>query len=289
MPTHRTQPLRYSAFTSPSGGGNPAGVLLDASALDDTAMLRVAAALGYSESAFVTSHDGRSFGIRYFTPEAEIDFCGHATVATAVALAEREGAGDFVFRTRAGDIPVSVAVSSGELVATLTSVVPRTTELEDRDRLLELLRWSSDDLDPDLPDGLAFAGVWHPILWAATRERLADLDYDFAGLRALMRERGWATVSLLHRESETLVHARNPFAGSGVVEDPATGAAAAAVGGFLREHGLLPPDARFTIRQGDDMERPSVLEVDAGGDAGIRVTGAAHEIGSPASAVPPAG
>jgi PhzF family phenazine biosynthesis protein len=82
------QVLRYAAFTDAGTGGNPAGVVLDSDRLTDQQMLAIAAAIGYSETAFVSA-DGRR--LRFFSPRAEVAFCGHATVATAVALAERDG------------------------------------------------------------------------------------------------------------------------------------------------------------------------------------------------------
>ncbi|WP_159059811.1 PhzF family phenazine biosynthesis isomerase, partial [Streptomyces scabiei] len=118
--------LRYAAFTDDPAGGNPAGVVLDASGLDDAAMLAIAAEVGYSETAFVTAADeaARRFRVRYFSPLAEVAFCGHATVALAVALAERLGPGEVLFDTLAGEIPVATSVdaSDGTARATLTSV-----------------------------------------------------------------------------------------------------------------------------------------------------------------------
>jgi predicted PhzF superfamily epimerase YddE/YHI9 len=84
--------LRYAAFTSDPGGGNPAGVVLDAGGLDGAEMQAIAADVGYSETAFLTAKAGEVQPVRYFSPKAEVPFCGHATVATAVALAERTAA-----------------------------------------------------------------------------------------------------------------------------------------------------------------------------------------------------
>lgn len=279
--------LRYSAFTvpaapgAPTEGGNPAGVVLDASGMGDAEMQALAAEIGYSETAFLLPGGDREYEIRYFSPQAEVDFCGHATVATAAALAEhRLGAGELLLHANVGEIPVQVERGEHGMRATLRSVAPNAAELRDDDRaeLLGLLGWTGDDLDPALPCGLAFAGLWHPILWAGSRQRLAALDYDFEGLKALMLERGWGTVSLLHRESESRIHARNAFPIGGVVEDPATGAAAAALGGFLRAHALLPADGGFEVLQGEDMGRPCRLEVDASQDGGVRVSGTARRI-----------
>src|SRR3954447_7339322 len=111
--------LRYSAFTDRPEGGNPAGVVLDASELSDEQMQEIAKEVNYSESAFVTRREQPGeYDVRYFSPEAEVPFCGHATIATAVALAERDGAGPLVFHTRAGRVPIETTPTT----ATLTSV-----------------------------------------------------------------------------------------------------------------------------------------------------------------------
>ncbi|MGW5690548.1 PhzF family phenazine biosynthesis isomerase [Streptomyces asiaticus] len=292
--------LHYSAFTTRPDGGNPAGVVLDAAAVadDDAAMTAIAARVGYSETAFITEHDeaARRYRLRYFSPLAEVAFCGHATIATAVALAERDGPGELVFDTASGEIRVATtADGDGPPRATLTSVPTRSrpadpgTELEPT---LAALGWSADDLDPALPPHVAFAGNDHLVLAAATRERLADLDYDFDALDAVMRRRGWTTVHLVWREpadgsagnadgsaGDLVFHARDPFPVGGVVEDPATGAAAAAFGGYLRVLGLVGDRTRVRIRQGEDMGRPSDLLLDVTpDDPRSRVSGQAVPI-----------
>jgi PhzF family phenazine biosynthesis protein len=127
-----------------------------------------------------------------------------------------------------------------------------------------------------LPVRVAYAGAWHPVVAAATRQRLADLDYDFDVLGALMAEQDWTTVQLVHRTGPTSFDVRNPFPPGGVVEDPATGAAAAALGGYLRALSLVDVPATLSLRQGDDLGRPSRLTVTIpAGDGGISVTGSA--------------
>ncbi|MFJ3622341.1 PhzF family phenazine biosynthesis protein [Streptomyces iakyrus] len=274
---------RYVAFSTDPQGGNPAGVVLDATGADDAAMLATAAEVGYSETAFVREACDGSLTVRYFSPLAEVPFCGHATIATAVAHAERHGTGRLLLRTAAGLVTVTTdRAADGTLVATLVSVAPRTVPLDDADlaELLAILGWSAGDLDPALPPRVAFAGAWHPVIAAATRNRLADLDYDMPALTALMARRDWTTIDLVWRESPTVFHARNPFPPGGVTEDPATGAAAAAFGGYLRELELTPVPATLTIHQGADMGRPSTITVTvpAEPDSGIGVTGTAVRI-----------
>jgi PhzF family phenazine biosynthesis protein len=284
-PAHRlpAEVLRYAAFTSEQGcGGNPAGVVLDAAGLDDAARLAVAAEVGYSETAFVeeTGVPAR-YRVRYFSPQAEVAFCGHATIATAVAIAERHGAGLLEFETAAGLVPVRTAATEAGFTATLTSVASRTrpAATEELHAALAALRWTSEDLDPRYPAHVAFAGNEHLVLAVRDRDRLAALDYDFPALGALMALTGWTTVHLVWAEGPTSFHARDPFPPGGVVEDAATGAAAAAFGGYLRALGLVELPARVAIRQGEDMGRPSNLLIDVpADDARIAVTGTAAPI-----------
>lgn len=274
-----TEVLHYAAFTTDPAGGNPAGVVLDATGLDEAAMQRIAADVGYSETVFLVDTDpaARRLRVRYFSPLVEVAFCGHATIATAVALAHRDGPGELVFDTAAGEIPVRTE-ERGVVLASLVSVPTRTRPAtpDEVTAALAALRWSPDDLDPSWPAHVAFAGVEHLVLAAASRARLADLDYDFTALGDLMRQRGWTTLQLFWPEDERTVHVRDPFPVGGVVEDPATGAAAAAFGGYLRGLGRVPAPRRLTLVQGEDMGRRSELVVDVGpDDARVTVTGSA--------------
>jgi PhzF family phenazine biosynthesis protein len=274
-----TRVLCYAAFTDDPRGGNPAGVVFDAAGLDDGQMQDIAAEVGFSETAFLVEDAPATFDVRYFAPSSEVPFCGHATIASGVALAERRGEGSFLFRTKAGEVAVDVrAEAGGQPITTLTSVEPALADLDDADldATLAALGYRHPELDPAIPPRVAYAGAWHPVIALASRARLAELDYDFDRLKKLMLQRGWTTVQLIWRESPLLFHARDPFPVGGVVEDPATGAAAAALGHYLRELGLVRPPARVTIRQGDDLGRPSVLTVDIEAtDRRLRVSGGA--------------
>ena len=272
--------LRYTAFSDNPAGGNPAGVVLEAAGATAAEMQRVAAEVGYSETAFLVGGSGADREVRYFSPLAEVPFCGHATIATAVAHAHLHGPGDLHLATRAGQVDVTTRQGDdGNISATLTSVAPRTEPLPAPllDRLLAALRWPATDLDAALVPRLAYAGAWHPVIAARSRGRLADLDYDFAAMGELMAERDWTTVQLIWRASADVFHARTPFPPGGVVEDPATGAAAAALGGYLRDLGHVTPPAVVTVHQGHDMGRPSLLTVSVPAEPGlgIGVTGTA--------------
>ncbi|MCG8458782.1 MAG: PhzF family phenazine biosynthesis protein [Holophagales bacterium] len=278
-----SETLRYTAFTTEPEGGNPAGVVLEAAGLSDAGMQKRAAEVGYSETAFVTAVDRSGpvprLTMRYFSPAVEVEFCGHATIATGVAWAERQGPGRLLCDTAAGPVDLEVARDADGLRAALTSVPTRVHPIADDrlDQILSALGWSRRDLDPSLPPRVAFGGVLHPVLGVRTRKRLARLEYDFDRLHRLMKAENWITLQLVYRESSERYHARDPFPVGGVVEDPATGAAAAAFGGYLLELGLAAPGSRLVIIQGEDMGRKSTLHVDLPPEGRrIRVSGHAR-------------
>jgi PhzF family phenazine biosynthesis protein len=273
--------LRLAAFTDDPAGGNPAGVVLDASGLEVADMQRIAAAVGYSETAFVTAagEAPTDLAVRYFSPLAEVPFCGHATIATAVAWAQRNGAGTLRLATPAGEVVVDVTADPPR--ATLTSVAPRTREAAAATvaEALAALGWSPEELDPALPPRVAFAGAWHLVLAARTAARLSALDYDMDRLGALMASEGWTTLQLVHRLDAGTFSSRNPFPPGGVVEDPATGAAAAAFGGYLRATGRVREPQRLLLVQGEDLGRRSELLVDVHpDDPRVTVSGTATPI-----------
>jgi PhzF family phenazine biosynthesis protein len=275
--------LRYTAFSDDPDGGNPAGIVLDGGALDDAAMLDIAHEVGYSETAFLWPQPGAGvYRLRYFSPVAEVPFCGHATIASAVALADHGAGTELHFQTPAGEVAAQVRTeANGHAVATLTSVTPNVGDAPDAalTESLAALGWTPADIDPELPPRVAFAGAHHLVFGVRSRQLLAGLDYDFDRLRDVMLQQGWTTIQLVWRESSDVFHSRVPFPVGGVVEDPATGAAAAALGAYLRELGLVQPPATITIHQGDDMGRPSVLLVGIDpGRGGIRVSGSAVPI-----------
>ena len=273
---------RWTAFSSDPEGGNPAGVVLDAGGLTDAAMLGIAADLGYAETAFVTAGDGGRRAIRYFSPLAEVPFCGHATVAAAAAIAEADGDGAISFETPVGVVEIVTESGAGGRRVSFTSVSPETAPLP-ADALADVLGaigLSDADLHPAFPPAQAFGGNWHPLIVLADRERFDGFTIDPARARTVLDARGWpATMIVLWPESADRWHARNVFPVGPIIEDPATGAAAAATGGYLRATQVVEAPARVVILQGSHVGRPSELTVDIPATGGIVVAGSATRIG----------
>lgn len=253
--------LKLAAFSQNGLGGNPAGVAFYDSMPSPEEMMAIAKEVGYSETAFlVKQNDG--WRVRYFAPELEVPFCGHATIALGAALGERFGEGTYKLILNNSEISVSAKKPGLEMSATLQS--PETWSKEApqdwADKVLAAFQIKKEQLDERFPVRLAGAGATHLIIFVKDRQTLANMKYPFEEVRALMAEQNLVTISLLWQESDSVIHSRNPFAAGGVYEDPATGAAAAALAGYLRDINWQGGKT-FTIWQGEDMGVPSRLNV----------------------------
>lgn len=263
---HGRDVLRYAAFADDPRLGNPAGVVLAADGMSEEQMQSTAAKVGYSETAFLVRRGPVDYRVRYFTPRTEIPFCGHATIAAGVALAERGSGSDVSLSTAAGPVAVRTTVVARRVVASLRSPPIASTLMSGdvRDTLLRVLGWRESRLHPSWPPHVGHAGQnRHPILHVRHREQLAQLTYLRDPLSELMAVHGWTTVSLLWRAPDGLIHSRNPAPVLGIDEDPATGSAAAALAGYLLTLGKIRNRHRFTVIQGEDMGRRSHIDVQA--------------------------
>ena len=270
--------LRISAFSDGNMGGNPAGVLITDALPDPAEMQRIAAEVGFSETAFATPIEG-GWRVRYFSPESEVPFCGHATIALGAALALQEGDGVFALTLNQANITVEGRKTGEALAAALQSPPTRSKvpSPELVSETLSLLGYSEDDLNQAIPPALVHGGADHFALTLSSRQALSDMAYDFDAGRSLMIREGWVTILLAYAETPRLFHTRNPFASGGVYEDPATGAATAAFAGYLRDLGW-PHGGAIDLIQGEDMGMRSRLHADIPPTPGssIRVSGSAR-------------
>lgn len=253
--------LRLAAFSQNGQGGNPAGVAFFDEMPPAEEMMAIAKEVGYSETAFLVRQDD-GWRVRYFAPELEIPFCGHATIALGAALGERFGEGTYKLFLNDSQIQVKAEKSENGMSATLQSPKTRSEDAPQEfvDKVLTAFGLATDDINPNFPIRIANAGARHLILVLKEREMLANMKYPFDEVRTLMLGMDLITISLLWQESDAVFHSRNAFASGGVYEDPATGAAAAALAGYLRDIGWKGSNS-FTILQGEDMGVPSRLNV----------------------------
>lgn len=252
---------KIAAFSHNNKGGNPAGVAICKKMPPDSEMLNVAKQIGYSETAFLQKVRN-SWRIRYFAPEIEVPFCGHATIASGAVLGERFGVGEYTLILNDNEIGVTVLKSEdGTFTITLQSPTTwsKPAAQEYVMRILSAFSLSTQDLDTNFPVHIAFAGAKHFILFLKDRQKLSEMSYHFDRLKKLMIEEDLTTINMLWKESNKLFHSRNPFPPGGVYEDPATGAAAAALAGYLRDQEWT--ENSFSVLQGEEMGYPSRIAV----------------------------
>ncbi len=241
-------------------------------------MQRVAAEVGFSETAFAAPVDG-GWRVRYFSPESEVPFCGHATIALGAALALRFGDGIYALTLNDASITVEGRAGAGLVAAALQSPPTRSIAAPAAlvAEVLELFGYREEQLDPRIPAAIVHGGADHLLLALNSREALASMRYDLEAGRTLMKREGLVTIVFAYAETPQLFHTRNAFASGGVYEDPATGAATAALAGYLRDLGW-PHAGVLEIVQGEDMGSRARLraEIPVAAGSSIRVSGTAR-------------
>jgi len=273
--------VEISAFSDGQQGGNPAGVLIAKELPSAQEMQRIAAELGHSETVFAAQQDDGKWLTRYYSPESEVPFCGHATIALGAALAQKVGGGTSRLKLRDTEITVEGQVKGDSYSAALQSPATKSEKLPAAHlkSALELFGYNASDLDERIPSARIHGGADHIVIALNDRQRLADMDYDLDTGRAFMNEIGLVTIMLVWAETDNLFHVRNAFASGGVLEDPATGAAAAAFAGYLRDI-KWPHGGEIDIIQGQDMGLRSLLKAQFSNETGssVRISGTARTL-----------
>ena len=281
METRRA--LLVDAFTAEPLAGNPAGVVPDAEGLSDGQLAAVAAELGASETAFLTDGDGAADDrLRYFSPTTEVDLCGHATIATYGALFA-EGAidgGERTLRTNVGDLTVAVGDDG---TVWMRQQAPSVEVVDvDAGRLGEALGVDPAalrDVGADLPVAVASTGLPFLVVPVNFLERLGEADPNDAAVERLSEEFDVAGVYAFTfdaLDADSTLHGRAFVPSLGIAEDPVTGTASGAVGGYLRHVNAFDGDEpdEFRFEQGHFLDRPGHVRVRVEPD-GVRVGGRA--------------
>ena len=279
METRRA--LLVDAFAAEPLAGNAAGVVPDAAGLSEGQMRAVAAELGASETAFLTPGDGDADDrLRYFSPATEVDLCGHATIATYGALFA-EGAidgGERTLNTNVGDLAVAV---DDDGTVWMRQQAP-TVEVVDVDagRLgaaLGIDPAALRDVGADLPAAVASTGLPFLVVPVNFFERLGEADPDDEAIERLSAEFDAAGVYAFTfdaLEGDSTLHGRAFVPSLGISEDPVTGTASGAVGGYLRHVDAFDGDEpdEMAFEQGHFLDRPGHVRVRVEED-GVRVGG----------------
>lgn len=296
---------QVDAFTDVAFGGNPAGVVPDATGLSEETMQKIAREMALSETAFITDTRGKGpadFDVRFFTPVAEVDLCGHATIGAFWLLAElgviREGCkgdgGEVRVHqlTKAGRLPVDIlfgcegAPSRVMMTQNLPEVVgrPSREELHELERILGAPEGCITGFEQATPQVVS-TGLPDLIVPVTSREALLSMRPNMAAVADFCVRRGIISVhcfSLEPLDPASTVHCRDFSPAVGVPEESATGTASGATGAYLVLNRLIEvkePVTKIMCEQGHVLKRPSLIHVEVASQSGeitsVRVGGSA--------------
>ena len=306
-------------FTDRTFGGNPLAVFAVQTVPPPELMQQIAREMSLSETVFVTppeTPDGTA-RVRIFTPAKELPFAGHPTVGTAIHLASPgtdtaglrmpplpgDGEVTIVLEENVGPVPVVVKIEGGTPVFArfTTAVLPEHRPSPHPDHEVAAMVGldiedigGTDAAGTELRPEMVSCGVPNLVIPVRTIESVRACTLDTARWQRLLAD-AWADhvyVVCMDGEGEGVdVRVRMFAPGSGVPEDPATGSAAAALGGYLSKvHGGKEASLAWTVEQGIEMGRPSLIHVEAERTAGrtsaVRVGGGAVPVSRGVMRVP---
>jgi len=277
---------KVNAFTESPEGGNPAGVVLDSPDLTDEQMKHVSKVLSVSETAFVFPSKKADYKIRFFSPDVEVNLCGHATIATFFTMA-LEGIFSqnintvITQETKAGVLPVDIYFSDETVDRVMmTQATPRYKDIcLDISILADSLNISVDEIDDSLPKQIVSTGLFTLPLCVKSFDILKATNPDFEKIKKLCSRFGVGSFHLFTFdtvEPNSIYHARNFAPVYGVNEDPVTGTANGAVCSYLLKNKIVK-DRNLICEQGDIMGRPGRVFVEIGIDE-VKVGGKARVV-----------
>lgn len=279
-----------NAFALRIPGGNPAGIVFEAEGLSEAQMQETARQVGFSETAFFLPATNADFRLRYFTPNEEVDLCGHATVAAFVLMVaqQRIKPGRFTIHTGAGLLEIELR-SNGE--AFLTQTLPVFGKSLNRQPIVEALGLSIDDLDERLPIQIVSTGLPDIMVPVRSEAGLADIQPDLDAIAAISRMHGAVGIHAFTTDTRSGATAscRNFAPLYDIPEESATGTSNGALACYLHQYERLNASAEglyaCVFEQGESMGLPSriyaELRLDGIGNIGsIRVGGSASGIDS---------
>jgi trans-2,3-dihydro-3-hydroxyanthranilate isomerase len=292
---------QLDVFTDQRFAGNPLAVFPDAAGISDMEMQQITREMNLSETVFVLpSNEPEALRrLRIFTPTKELPLAGHPVVGTWNLLARlgfienvpSDGTVEIKHELGVGVLPVEIEFENGEprkVTMTQDKFSPGEIVVDEnvRKTIAEAFNLALEDFQPHAPIQVCGTGVNFTVVpvrsLAALKSsrpnasKLEELPKILPGEFSLF---AWETL-----EETSLIHTRMYAPEFGITEDPATGAAAGALGGYIVHHGLFAEELKktddvlsFTIEQGDFIERPSRIHVEITGEKGnverVRVGG----------------
>lgn len=254
-----------NAFSKTGNGGNPAGVVLDADFLSESEMQHIAKIVGFSETAFVLKSNNADFKVKFFTPYAEVDLCGHATIATFYLLANKGiiRVGEYTQETKAGVLKVENH-EDGKIYMHQNN--PVFYEEIDKREVSNSLNIHESIIIKNYPVQVVSTGIKDIFIPIKSLKELHSIKPDFNKIITVSRKYGVIGYHLFTLETKfnSTAQCRNFAPLYNIPEEAATGTSNGALACYLYKYGIISEDVakRLVFEQGYSMQRPSEILAD---------------------------
>lgn len=253
-----------NSFAKSSGGGNPAGVVFKADALTEKQMKKIAEIIGFSETAFVMKSDIADFRVRFFTPNEEVNLCGHATIAAFYTLAG-EGIikpGKYSQETKAGVLKVEI---NEDFTVMMDQNTPIFYDIISKEEIADSLNISEAAFPEDLPVQIVSTGLRDILVPVENLETLNSIQPDYKKVSDISKKYNAIGYHLFTLETlyGSTAHCRNFAPLYGIPEESATGTSNGALASYLFKYGKINAEraGNIVIEQGYSMKKPSEIFV----------------------------
>jgi phenazine biosynthesis protein PhzF family len=265
--------FQIDAFTDKAFGGNPAGVVISNNKLPDRIMQQIAKEMNLSETVFVTEVEKERYQVRYFTPECEVDLCGHATIGGVFLLADEgyianinKGKKSIHLNTKIGDILVDITYDNFHPISVVMEQKRPESYgvLNDMHKLAKILNIKEDDIGIDgeiaMPEIMS-TGLKDIICPIKSKSVLDNMNVDLKKLKDYSLELGVVGLHAFNLDDKdsSKAYARNFGPAVGIDEEAATGTSNGALIYYLKKNGFLKGDT-LKVSQGYILDRPSTIE-----------------------------
>lgn len=276
---------KINAFTNSPTGGNPAGLVINPPSLTDQQMKWITQQLKVSETAFLSPSKNADFRVRFFSPDVEVDLCGHATIATFYTLAAK---GYFLSSNYTVRVTQETNVGILSVEITFQNNYPERVMMLQQTPILKAISYNINDvamilgipidaIDSSLPQKIVSTGLFTLPICLHSRHALEQVSPDFNQISLFCKKHGvgsWHVFTFDVKEKTSIYHARNFAPLYGINEDPVTGTANGAVTYFLYHHQLISSKTNI-CEQGDIIGQPGRVQVDLHNNQ-VKVGGTAY-------------
>jgi len=266
-----------NAFAKTENGGNPAGVVLNSDGLSEKQMLLISKKVGFSETAFVQKSDKADFKVKFFTPNAEVDLCGHATIAAFYLLKDRRNiqAGKYTQETKAGVLAIEILQDK---TVFMDQKLPQYSDILDNSVVAESLNIPPSSMRDDLPVQIVSTGLKDIFIPIKNLNDLTQIKPNFEKVKEISKNFDVIGYHLFALETKfgATAHCRNLAPLYDIDEEAATGTSSGALSCYLFKYRKIEKGQinDLIFEQGYSMNRPSEIraKLETNGDNITRVS-----------------